>query len=100
MSKSIIPASMQSFYDDYHFSPAVVDGGACGESLTAANRLIGPACRLRSRSTRYFPVTTFLADSCDRLKLANVAEPLSLIFSANPSGSFPSTVFLGSTMPS
>lgn len=26
MSKRIIPASMQSFYDSYHFAPAIVDG--------------------------------------------------------------------------
>ncbi|MCB1748899.1 MAG: RidA family protein [Gammaproteobacteria bacterium] len=26
MSKRIIPPSMQGFYDDYHFAPAVVDG--------------------------------------------------------------------------
>lgn len=26
MSKRIIPASQQSFYDNYHFAPAVVDG--------------------------------------------------------------------------
>lgn len=26
MSKRIIPPSMQSFYDGYHFAPAVVDG--------------------------------------------------------------------------
>lgn len=26
MSKRIIPKSMQSFYDNYHFAPAVVDG--------------------------------------------------------------------------
>lgn len=26
MSQRIIPPSMQSFYDDYHFAPAVIDG--------------------------------------------------------------------------
>ena len=26
MSERIIPASMQSFYDSFHFAPAVVDG--------------------------------------------------------------------------
>ncbi|MGE0485511.1 MAG: RidA family protein [Gammaproteobacteria bacterium] len=26
MTKRIIPPSMQGFYDDYHFAPAVVDG--------------------------------------------------------------------------
>jgi enamine deaminase RidA (YjgF/YER057c/UK114 family) len=26
MSKRIIPASMQGFYDSYHFAPAIVDG--------------------------------------------------------------------------
>ena len=26
MSKRIIPPSMQSFYDEYHFAPAIVDG--------------------------------------------------------------------------
>lgn len=26
MSKRIVPESMQSFYDNYHFAPAVVDG--------------------------------------------------------------------------
>jgi len=26
MTKRIIPASMQSFYDGYHFEPAVIDG--------------------------------------------------------------------------
>ncbi len=43
MNKRIVPASMQGFYDDYHFAPAVVDGdhlrvsGVIGIDLAAGS---------------------------------------------------------------
>ena len=49
MTERIIPASMQSFYDGYHFAPAVVDGehvrcsGVIGLNLADGNVPDDPA---------------------------------------------------------
>lgn len=49
MSKRIIPPSMQGFYDDYHFAPAVIDGdhlrcsGVIGIDLAAGKVSEDPA---------------------------------------------------------
>lgn len=52
-SKRIVPPSMQAFYDDYHFAPAVVDGehlrcsGVIGVEMSSGKVPDDPAAQFR-----------------------------------------------------